>query len=647
MFNDRVTSIWRRTVRQILRPSSSLHATYQPIVSGAALGTAIYMGLNTLDRVITFGAGGWVLIIASMIASLAAAALTIRTRRQISALRLELSALTLCGILIININLDMARAFEQEDLHYYLLLMPLFAALNSTIRAAAIAVLGSAGSFVYFILFYEPSLMGEYLSILAAGLFGATALMLLFRGAVTRAAKAQTRAEKARAEAETLAGHDALTGLPNRRSFMAELERRVAGDTPFGLLMIDLDGFKPVNDTYGHAAGDEVLREAARRLQQVKPREALAARLGGDEFAVVLPDLHGEEVAGIIGATVCRRLSEPYNLHVPGGRSEENTAHITGSGGISLWQPGQQDSAASLYEKTDFALYQAKQNKRGKCMVCTPRLSYRLAGAQQIEKALRTADLEAELRLVYQPQYDTATGAIFGFEALARWSAPGLGDVPASVFIPAAERAFLMRPITQTLLRKALAEAARWPDHIKLSFNLSVQDLMREGAIAAILSLVEKSGVAPDRLIFEITETDMVTEFESGRHHIAQLTATGASIAIDDFGVGYSNFSYLHELDIDHIKLDRSFVTRLIEDDRASRIVASLIGLARSLNLSCLVEGVETPEQLERLRAMGAPLAQGFLWGQPIRPAEIPNLLATQQEASAAIKDAPRRAAGG
>lgn len=422
-----------------------------------------------------------------------------------------------------------------------------------------------------------------------------------------------------------LAHTDALTGLPNRRSFVTRLEtvaRRAArSGGRFGVGVIDLDGFKPVNDSLGHGAGDEVLRAVARRLEQAEL--GWIARLGGDEFGLIV---EADTDLEVLGRRICSLLREPYLLR-------EGRAQIGASIGFAHF-PEAATSADSLMERADFALYHAKACCRGTAVCFAPQHEAELRRQAAVEQALRRADLAAEFHLVYQPIVDAASGRVEAYEALARWESPTLGTVSPADFVPVAERSGLIRDVTRALLSEALETMRDWPAERRLSFNLSAHDIAAPENVDQLTDLIVKSGIDPDRIIFEVTESGLMRDLGDARRALSVLKALGVRIALDDFGTGYSSLSYLHRLPVDRLKIDRSFITRCTEDATALNIVRSILDLCRHLALDCVVEGVETGEQMLLLRSVGCRSMQGYLFQRPMPASEIAAFEAVPRDAA-------------
>ncbi|EGF92997.1 diguanylate cyclase GGDEF domain protein [Asticcacaulis biprosthecium C19] len=432
-----------------------------------------------------------------------------------------------------------------------------------------------------------------------------------------------------------IANLDALTGLPNRRRFFHDAEAvfaaAEAGGKALAIGVIDLDGFKPVNDTFGHAAGDRVLVEAAERFQRAAAEtghpEVMVYRLGGDEFGLVV---QGELRTGVL-EDLGRRLTEATSRPFAAGGAHTQLAC---SIGFALW-PQSGTTAESLFECADYALYHAKRHLRGQTVLFSTDHQAEILNQSVVERSLQAADLSAELSLVYQPLIDLRTGRTVGFEALARWDNPSLGRVTPAVFIPAAERAGLIGTVTRVLLEKALREARTWPPAMGLSFNLSAHDICAAEGVVRLIAIVHASGIDPKRIDFEITETAMTADFERACQSVNTLKALGCQVSLDDFGTGYSSLSHVHRLPLDRIKVDRSFVADLDTNPASRKIVKSLTSLCLDFGLTSVIEGVETAQQLEVLAGLNGDLAQGFLFACPMPAAEIPAYLAGSAQAVA------------
>ena len=411
-----------------------------------------------------------------------------------------------------------------------------------------------------------------------------------------------------------LADSDSLTQLANRRRFFIELNGRLESAAAQGkrvtIGVLDLDGFKGVNDAYGHRAGDQVLIQVGQRLHALGKDFACIARLGGDEFGVILRDEQSDVELRKIGLMICMALREPFNLI-------ETTVKLAGSVGFASG-PTAADTSEKLYECADYALYFAKNNARGTAVLFTAEHQGEIREIRLVDQTLRHINPRDELSLAFQPIVDVEANQIIGCEALARWDNPDLGQIEPSQFIRAAERSGLIAPLTDLLLEKALVSSIDWPSDIRLSFNLSTYDVTSTDSAERIANVIHASGVDPARIDFEVTETALMQDFERARHSLEYLKNLGVQISLDDFGSGYSSLSYIHQLPIDKIKIDRGFVGGIEHGGTGSEIVKTIIDLCRSLQLECVVEGIETPGQVAILRGLGCRLMQGYYFARPM-----------------------------
>ncbi|MEM5471262.1 EAL domain-containing protein [Hoeflea sp. AS60] len=444
------------------------------------------------------------------------------------------------------------------------------------------------------------------------------------------AVSARTKLEAANRENARLANVDSLTDLPNRRQFFAHLEAAFSESEGKRLAVgvIDLDGFKPVNDLYGHAVGDSLLFEVGKRLSALVDSNTYISRLGGDEFALTVTDCPDDPTLLLLGEQICTALRTPFVL-------TEATVQISGSIGFSVY-PQLAGDVHQLYERADYALYQGKRNNRGHAVLFTNEHVSAIEESQQLEQVLSKADLEAELSVVFQPIIDIRCEDNVSFEALARWNSPVLGNVSPDRFIPVAERLGLISDLTCAVLKKALAAACRWPDGVRLSFNLSTHDISSSDGVANIFGIILSSGIDPSRVDLEITETAMMYDFSQAKASIEIFKMLGCGIALDDFGTGYSSLSQLHALPLTKIKIDRSFVSGLDKNPASYKIVKSLLALSSDMGLGCVIEGVETREELDAVRKLGGVLVQGYYYSRPVAETEIARFLPKAVAASKA-----------
>ncbi|GAA3448050.1 putative bifunctional diguanylate cyclase/phosphodiesterase [Planomonospora venezuelensis] len=424
--------------------------------------------------------------------------------------------------------------------------------------------------------------------------------------------------------------HDHLTGLANRALFHDRLEQATARRAPearHALLMLDLDGFKHVNDTYGHPAGDQLLVQAGHRLGEILREADTLARLGGDEFAILLEDVTAEE-AGHVAGRVVDVMGRPFAVG-------EHAFHVTAS--VGLYMIAEAAEAQDVVRDADLALYAAKAAGKNQISVFHPGLRVEQLGQARLTEGLRRALEREEFVVNYQPVVDLATGKVQAVEALLRWHSPD-GLVSPDEFIPAAEETGLVVPIGAHVLRRACLDAVGWYERygIAVNVNVSGRQLRRKEFVSAVLAALRESGLPGEALILEITETALLA---TGREetarvigYLSELRRHGVRIAIDDFGTGYSSLAYLQHLPVDVVKIDGAFTTLERGTDSASRqrhaFTKAILSLCESLDLPAIAEKVETSEQEEFLRDMHCPLGQGYLFSRPVPAAELGRLLA-------------------
>lgn len=434
--------------------------------------------------------------------------------------------------------------------------------------------------------------------------------------------------EKRQAEARIahMAHHDALTGLPNRLLFHERLDEallRVCRDGEnLAVLYLDLDLFKNVNDGLGHPAGDKLLVAVADRLRTCLRLSDMVARFGGDEFAVLQLGLAGPNEAGMLAERIVTLLNEPYDI-------EGHQVVIGVSVGIAL-APADGETAEQLLGNADMALYQAKEDGRRNFCFFQPGMGASLRAHHTLGLDLRKALAAGEFEVYYQPLVTLETGVISGFEALLRWHHPLRGMVAPAKFIPVAEETGLIVPIGEWVLHQACAEAAAWPDGLKVAVNLSPIQFKKGNLPQVVLATLKNAGLPAARLELEITESIFLAESKTNLATLRRLRALGVGISMDDFGTGYSGLSYLRAFPFDKIKIDRSFISELGESGDCMAIIQAVTNLGSSLGIPTVAEGVETEEQRSLLRAVGCTEMQGHLFSQPIPASEIAELLSPQ-----------------
>lgn len=437
----------------------------------------------------------------------------------------------------------------------------------------------------------------------------------------------------AEARANAMAHEDVLTRLPNRRALIDELVRALARakreDRLVSVLLLDLDRFKPVNDVYGHIAGDELLKEVAVRMRNIVRTDEFVARLGGDEFAVVVVHDRANADAPL---QVARRLSQAVESAVTIGSSD---LYVGASIGIAAF-PRDAEDPESLMRRADVALYRAKESGRGQCRLFEESMDEEIRERSQIESELRVAIATEQVVPHFQPLVDLKTGSIVGFEALARWSHAVRGNITPSKFVPIAEECGLVGDLGLSILAQACRHARNWDPPLRLSINVSPYQL-RDGWLAEkLLAVLVSTGFPAHRLEVEITENALVRDIQNARRILTSLKNQGVSISLDDFGSGYSSLQHLSSMPFDNIKIDRSFVQMLGLGAEGGKIIHAIVGLGKSLGLTTTGEGVETEENAALLRQVGCSVGQGWYFGRPVPADEVQALLARHRPALAA-----------
>ncbi|SFA96860.1 diguanylate cyclase (GGDEF) domain-containing protein [Poseidonocella pacifica] len=431
-----------------------------------------------------------------------------------------------------------------------------------------------------------------------------------------------TERRLAEARIEHMAHHDDLTGLPNRSRFRDEIAhamKQVQRGQKFAVYCLDLDRFKAVNDTLGHPVGDELLIQVAERLQLSTRETDVVARLGGDEFAILQPVEGDEEMPITLANRVITALSQPY--HVSG-----HQIVIGASVGVAL-APYDSSDADGLMKAADLALYRAKGDGRGVARLFEREMDARMQERRRLEIDLRAALENGDIEVSYQPIVDIESNKVRCFEALARWHHAERGQIPPDVFIPLAEEIGLIDKIGAHVLSRACTDAATWPETIRVAVNLSPAQFATEALVDDVEETLIRTGLTPDRLELEITETALLNQTDTTLTILARLRHFGVRIAMDDFGTGYSSLAYLRKFPFDKIKIDRSFISELEGNDESQAIVRAIIGLGSSLGIATTAEGVETSDQLAKLRAEGCQEVQGWLFSKAVPANQITLLL--------------------
>ena len=460
----------------------------------------------------------------------------------------------------------------------------------------------------------------------------------VFRANTFALEEAHRAAEEAQLRAQALARHDPLTGLANRRVLAEDLERALASvdrfEATFAVLLIDLDRFKPVNDIYGHAAGDVVLCEIADRLKATVRKTDSLSRIGGDEFAIVCsleaqsPETSEEII--LFAERVLNAVRAPIKL-------TESSVEVDASIGIAF-APADGRDAEALLRAADIAMYRAKRTGRGTFRFYERSMDDELRARAALEADVRQAVASGAIVPHYQPLVDLQSGRAVGFEVLARWKDAEKGDIPPSVFIPVIEHIGLVSAFTWSILRRACLDAKKWPGELALSINVSPTQLTDPAFATRLLTVLHETEFSPKRLEIEITETALLNDLATVKTILAAVQALGVKVALDDFGTGYSSLYHLRELTLDRIKIDRSFIQSIKEDPESRKIVNGILGMAKSLNLPTTAEGIEDADICIRMTALGCEIGQGFFFAKAM-PAEAVTAWLDGQTVSRSAKD--------
>ncbi len=406
--------------------------------------------------------------------------------------------------------------------------------------------------------------------------------------------------------------HDPLTGLANRARFEERL-KAASGDSDTAVLFIDLDNFKTVNDSLGHAAGDYFLSEVARRLTTCVRVGDLVARMGGDEFAVLISGVDAQIRAPRIAERILRELAAPIELERRG---------ITPSASIGIACGDSEQSAQETLRDADLALYEAKRSGKGRAQLYRPMMHAAALEQLELETDMRMALERGEFELFYQPLLRLSDGDLVGYEALMRWHHPVRGLLGPGTFIDLAEQTGLIVPLTRWALQSACNQLAVWNRRtegpLEVSVNLSLVNLKDYEILGDVAAALESSEIPPESLVLEITESTVMREHDMGREILHELKKLGVRLALDDFGTGYSSLSRLSELPFDSLKIPRPFIERITDDDQDFALTQGIVDLGHHLDLTIVAEGIETARQLASVRAIGCELAQGFLFAKPM-----------------------------
>jgi diguanylate cyclase (GGDEF)-like protein len=450
---------------------------------------------------------------------------------------------------------------------------------------------------------------------------------------LVRAGRAVALQSTSRRVFEHLANHDSLTGLANRTSLNERLEHLLHQRRDVTVLFIDLDGFKLVNDSWGHAIGDELLVQVAERMRRQLPDDVLLCRAGGDEFLVVAPTRTQDPDGTVFAEFVITELSQPFELSVGEVVVTPSIGIATSSGRLATGLPA--DTAQSLVRDADTAMYRAKDDGRRRAVAYDPSMGEHVRQRVEIDRALRQSLAAGDIDVAFQPIVRLASGRLVGFEALARWNRED-GPCPPDVFIPVAEENGLIVPLGELVLARALDELSRWrratPLSIGVNVNVSVRQLQDPRFVQHVLADLASRGLPTSALRLEVTESTLVGKDASANQSLSDLEDAGISVSVDDFGTGYSSLSYLSRLRVHEVKIDRSFVSGITTRPHDHAIVRATAAMAQAMQLGVVAEGIETAEQRDALVGMGIERGQGWLFGRPMTADQAAALVTGQWE---------------
>ena len=606
---------------------------YRPMLRGYFGVAAVYYAVLTVMHFWVHSGTDLVAIVAaSSTASIMLGIFWYALRHRVPIKKLHIVTTIANMFMLTNVMVSMEIAYSQADLVYFIIMVMVFALACSSVIQALVSIMAVLGGLFYLLLKNAPDQLASYSFVTASAAMTAIAITFFLRRAVGRTVLARHKAEQRLQEAEKIGEKmrqrslsDSLTGLPNRRAFFENFHKskRAAGaGRDMWLVLLDLDGFKAVNDGYGHLIGDELLKAVADRMRDHCGTRVHLSRMGGDEFNMILPGEADEHAVEAWCETLLGRVAEVYLI-------EDRMVQISASIGCIRIDPKEGD--VQLIRDADYALLHAKKHGKNRVVVFREEHAKVAAERFKIEQALRAADFDSEIELLFQPQYDLRANKIVRAEALARWNSPVIGVIMPGRFIEVAEESGLIADITLAVLKKALVALESWDAPVPLSINLSGHDLISDQIIDQIIEQISASGLNPEMIEFEVTETAMMADTCKASKNMLRLAELGHPLALDDFGTGYSNFSYLRTLPISKLKIDRSFMDD-VADPMTEKILHSLVGMARTLDVACIIEGVEDEIQLNLAKRVGMHMVQGYAFGMPMSAVELPPYIQSQNK---------------
>ncbi len=592
---------------------------YRPMIRAYLTVAASYYCLMTVTHFFYFS-GMDLLAMAgvAILATLVGASGAYELRNPISMVRLEKLLVSMNLLMVANVVVALELQFSEIKLVYFVIMAMVFALASASFRQSMLSIAICIAAMLTFAPRLSEGALAVYLFLVFAAALASLSVTYFLRRAIMKIADAKVdteeRLEEAKIVSDTLRERslsDSLTSLPNRRAFFERIRQAKAddnGEKAIWLVLIDLDGFKAVNDIHGHMVGDILLQSVAARLTAYRSDDVHISRMGGDEFNMLVLNTLDESAMGHWCKEVLQALALPYSI-------EGRAVRVSGSIGIKRVDLAKE--MRSQINQADFALMTAKNRGKNRAVMFGDDHAKQAAERYEIEQALRLADLDTELELLFQPQVDLESNTIVRVEALVRWTSTTVGMIEPSKFIRIAEESGLIAGVTLAVVEKAFTKLASWAHPVPISINLSSHDLITDMIIDEIIAQAKAYRIDAAMIEFEVTETAMMSDFELATANLQRLADAGFEIALDDFGTGYSNFNYLRKLPIGKLKVDRSFMEDP-SDPMTEKVLVSLAGMARTLGVNCLLEGVEDEINLLMAKRVGADAVQGFLFGRPM-----------------------------
>ncbi len=624
-----------RSERLKEKAASAVREIYRPVLRGYfAVFAAYYCTMIPVNYLALAGLEQVTLVLATMLAAGMALFGTWFLRKAAPPRWVDLLLVAFNAVVVGNVWIALNIELAPEKLTYFIIMAMLFALASVSFRQSVVSIALAMAAMFSFMPQLDDATFAVYGYLTFGAAMSSVAIAFFLKKAITKIADAKVEAEDELSTAHALGAElreksmsDSLTRLPNRRAFFETLRKSVhraqasreseRPDEDVWLILIDLDGFKAVNDIHGHLTGDQLLKQVSDRLREFVDADTHVSRMGGDEFNIIHTSADGAPKTRARCDAIVKALAESYRID---GR------HIKISCSLGFTKMQLSESKRTQISHADYALMVAKKEGKNRAVLFDEEHAESADERYRIESALKTADLESEISLVFQPQFALGSHRMHRAEALARWTSPSVGEIGPERFIRIAEESGLITGITLIVVEKAMRQLQAWPQPIPLSINLSSHDVNSDTTVEQLIALVRDFDVDPRLIEFEVTETAMMADFEKATANLRRLADSGFSIALDDFGTGYSNFAYLRALPIQKLKVDKSFIENP-GDPMTEKILSSLAGMARILGVHCLLEGVEDEVALLMAKRAGAESVQGYLFGKPMGPEALLSLV--------------------